>query len=411
MDDFYNYLCSIKTIPAKRLIYYCNWAKKFNSFAGISDERTVSWDLVEKFLKMLARKHEDWQVQQADEALRYYKYYLSTRSKAKSHKRPQRDYNWQNLAGEMVQLMRLKHLSRNTEQNYIKWLRQFYTYLDGKPPEKLSGQDVSRFLSYLAVDRNVAASTQNQAFNSLLFFFRHVLRKEEEITGIRDTVRARNRRRLPVVLAKQEIDDIFRHLGQPYLLMSRLIYGSGLRVNECLRLRVGDIDFSQNILVIRSGKGDKDRVTVLPESIKPDLRSHLESVRKVFNDTLNAGMENVYLPAALERKYPNAGREWPWQWVFPARSLSMDPRTGKIRRHHVHVSSLQRYFKGAARQAGIEKRVSIHCLRHSFATHLLEGGYDIRTIQKLLGHSNLQTTMIYTHVAGQNIMGVTSPLD
>jgi integron integrase len=281
--------------------------------------------------------------------------------------------------------------------------------LDGKDPARIDSADVKRFLSHLAVERKVAASTQNQAFNGLLFLFRHVLDRE---FAIADTVRAKAKRRLPVVLKRQEVQRIFEHLDGFHLLMARLIYGCGLRVQECISLRVKDIDFKQSGLTVRSGKGDKDRLTVLPESVKNDLLAHLIEIQKIYEgDTARAEIDGVWLPNALERKYPKAGKEWGWFWVFPARDLSVDPRSGKVRRHHLHVSGLQRQFKNAVRAAGVIPNASVHSLRHSFATHLLEKGYDIRTIQELLGHSNLQTTMIYTHVAGKNILGVISPLD
>lgn len=262
----------------------------------------------------------------------------------------------------------------------------------------------------MALERKVAASTQNQAFNALLFLFRNVL--DRELVDVSETVRAKTRRKLPVVLKKDEINRIFGKLSGIYLLMARLIYGGGLRVQECISLRVKDIDFERSALTVRSGKGDKDRITVLPESLKNDLLAHLLTVKKVYEqDFSHADAEGVSLPHALERKYPNAGKEWGWFWVFPAAALSDDPRSGKRRRHHVHVTNLQRRFKEAVRAADITPNASVHSLRHSFATHLLEKGYDIRTIQELLGHSNLQTTMIYTHVAGKNILGVSSPLD
>lgn len=269
---------------------------------------------------------------------------------------------------------------------------------------------MKQFLSHLAVSKNVSASTQNQAFNALLFLFRNVL--DRPLDDVADTVRASSaRRKLPVVLKKHEIHAVFEHLAPLHRLMAQLIYGGGLRVQECISLRVKDIDFEQSSLTIRSGKGDKDRLAVLPESLKEDLQQQLAGAREFFDRDRDRGMAGVSLPHALERKYPRAGLEWGWFWVFPSKMPSRDPRSGVRRRHHVHVSGLQRAFKNAVRRAGIAKNATVHSLRHSFATHLLEGGHDIRTIQELLGHSNLQTTMIYTHVAGKNILGVASPLD
>ncbi|MBI5746322.1 MAG: integron integrase, partial [Nitrospirae bacterium] len=222
---------------------------------------------------------------------------------------------------------------------------------------------------------------------------------------------ARQRRRLPVVLSIKEITSIFEYMAGTQQLMAMLIYGCGLRLQECLSLRIKDIDLEQNIVIVRSGKGDKDRRTMLPESLKDNLIHHLSEVRAMYDEDRAKDLNGVYLPNALERKYPNAGKEWAWFWLFPSKSLSVDPRSHTVRRHHMHPASLQKAFKTAAGKAGIAKQASVHTLRHSFATHLLEKGYDIRTIQELLGHSNLQTTMIYTHVATKNILGVRSPLD
>jgi integron integrase len=257
--------------------------------------------------------------------------------------------------------------------------------------------------------KKVSASTQNLALNALLFFFRNVL--ETDLGDIRSAVRAKRRQNLPVVLSRPEISRLIDRMEGTPQLMARLIYGCGLRHNECLRLRVKDIDMDRNCLTVRFGKGNKDRTTVLPESLTPDLVSHLNSLRAFYAEDTATGIDGVYLPGALERKYPNAGREWPWQWVFPSRKLSVDPRSRSVRRHHVHKNTLPRAVKKGAAQAGIHKRVTVHALRHSFATHLLEAGYDLRTIQELLGHSSVEPTMIYTHVAAKNRLGVKSPLD
>ena len=265
------------------------------------------------------------------------------------------------------------------------------------------------FLSFLAVEKNVSKATQNQAFNAILFFYRYVL--EKNVDSIRDTVRATAKRRLPVALSIQEVHRLIDHLSGINHLMARVIYGGGLRVNECVRLRIKDLDFERSTLLLRSSKGDKDRMTIMPERIKTDLQEHLEWVRTVYEKDVESGLAGVYMPHALERKYQSASTSWEWFWVFPSKSLSVDPRSHIVRRHHMHPSNLQRAIKPAARKAGITKQVNVHTLRHSFATHLLEKGYDIRTIQKLLGHAHVQTTMIYTHVAKKNIFGVRSPLD
>jgi integron integrase len=309
----------------------------------------------------------------------------------------------------MQEALRLRHRATSTEKTYMKWLRSFYTFVAGKNPGDINSQDVKNFMSHLAVSQNVSASTQNQAFNAMLFLFRNVL--DRPLADIAETVRARKRRRLPVVLKKKEINAILEHLPPLHQLMARLIYGCGLRVQECLSLRIKDLDFEQGSLTVRSGKGDKDRLTVLPESLKNNLQGQIMRARELFDHDRKHGALGVFLPNALERKYPNAGKEWGWFWVFPAPTQSLDPRSKIYRRHHIHVTCLQRSFKQGVRAAGVTSNASVHSLRHSFATHLLERGHDIRTIQELLGHSSIQTTMIYTHVAGKNILGVTSPLD
>jgi integron integrase len=276
----------------------------------------------------------------------------------------------------------------------------------------LDSATVVAFLTHLAVEKmekRIAKATQSQAFNALLFLFRNVLGQDLDISSM--AVRAKQSRRLPVVLSRQEVTALLAQLDGVYRLMARLIYGCGLRLNECLALRVKDVDFAQGCLIVRAGKGDKDRRTVLPESLVEELRRHLQDMRHLYEKDRGNGAPGVALPGALERKYPDAGKEWGWFWVFPARSLSVDPRSQVVRRHHVFPDTLQRQIKNAVRKSGLAKLVSVHTLRHSFATHLLENGYDIRTIQELLGHRNVQTTMIYTHVTSKNRLGVRSPLD
>ncbi len=282
-------------------------------------------------------------------------------------------------------------------------------FLKYKDPAGITQEDLKQYLSYLAVERKVSASTQQQAFNALLFLFRYVLNKQ--IEGIAESIRSRVRKRLPVVLDQDEIVQIFQNLQDPFRLISRLIYGGDLRLNECLSLRIKDLNFKESLLTVRSGKGDKDHVTLLPSSLHPDLKNHLKSVRVLYDDDRRNIVAGVPLPTALERKYPGAGTEWTWFWLFPSGRLSVDPYSDKIRRYHLYTSTLQRRFKTALHKTGIAKTASIHTLRHSFATHLIESGYDIRTVQELLGHSHVRTTMIYTHVARSNKLGVISPLE
>ena len=357
----------------------------------------------------MAKRHEDWQVKQADTALRLYDYFLSKTTSPKSEETSSHEERWKSLEEKMRDSLRLRHRSLSTEKTYLIWLRSFKGFVGEKQPHQLGGSDLQDFLSHLAVERKVSPSTQNQALNAIVFFYRHVLDKniDQELSA----VRAKQRRHLPVVLTIREIQSIFDQLSGSSKLMAMVIYGGGLRLLECLQLRIKDIDIEQNLLIVRSGKGDKDRRTVLPEILKDDLIRHLSEVRSVYDRDRRDKIEGVWLPGALEKKYPNAGKEWGWFWLFPSKSLSIDPRSNIVRRHHVHPALLQKAFKVAVGKAGITKQASVHTLRHSFATHLLENGYDIRTIQELLGHRNLQTTMIYTHVASKNILGVRSPLD
>lgn len=306
-------------------------------------------------------------------------------------------------------LMRLKHYSMSTEKTYLAWMERYLLFHNHRDPREMSEKDIEAFLSHLAVKEKVSASTQNQAFNALLFLYRHVLNKElgESINAIR----AKKPQYLPTVMTKDETMRVIAAVAPDYQLMVKLIYGSGLRVMECLRLRVKDVDFGNNQIIVRDTKGMKDRVTVLPENLRSSLSGHLERVRLIHNDDLAKGYGSVYLPYALERKYPKSAFEWVWQYVFPAGSLSTDPRSGVVRRHHMSEHSLQRAVKEAVRVAGIAKRVSVHTFRHCFATHLLEANYDIRTVQELLGHKDVSTTMIYTHVLNKPGLSVKSPLD
>jgi len=410
MDDFRRFLTEQGLVPLHRIPYHVNWVRKFLSHVDGGTGADFGKDEVAQFLEQMGKSREQWQGRQAEEALRLYRYFLGRLRPASGGGEAPAD-EWRAAWTEMRRTLRLRHLSLSTERTYQHWLRPFYRFVQGKAVGTLTGEDARDFLSHLAVERRVAASTQNQAFNALLFFYRHVLGREEEIDRVREGVRARRRRRLPVVLTKTEVAEVLERIEGVHALAARLIYGSGLRLKECLRLRVQDLDLARGMITVRSGKGDKDRTTVLPESLKEALTGHLEGVRRVHERDRAGGVDGVALPGALERKYPNAGKEWGWFWVFPAQGLSLDPRSGKVRRHHIHETGLQRAFKQAVRKAGIPKRASVHCLRHSFATHLLEKGYDIRTIQELLGHSSVQTTMIYTHVAGRNVLGVRSPLD
>ncbi|MDA8223071.1 MAG: integron integrase [Desulfitobacterium hafniense] len=394
----------------KYLPYYLKWVTEGLRFLDIPLSQTITNDQKSQFLKYLSKNHEDWQVNQADNALRLYSYFLSSQHSDKPGGIPETLINdWKAVEEKTIEAIRLRHRSYSTEKTYIAWLRQFQGFVKSKELKELNGKDLQDFLSYLAVERKVSSSTQNQALNAIVFVYRHVL--EKDIEDQINSVRARQKRRLPVVLTVKEVNNIFDEMSGLHCLMAKLIYGCGLRLQECLSLRIKDVDIEQGIVIVRSGKGDKDRRTVLPESLKDELLHHMSSVREIYEQERKDNTNGVYLPGALEKKYPNAGKEWGWFWLFPARDLSIDPRSRIVRRHHPHPAALQRAFKEAVIKAGITKQASVHTLRHSFATHLLESGYDIRTIQELLGHRNLQTTMIYTHVATKNILGVRSPLD
>jgi integron integrase len=305
--------------------------------------------------------------------------------------------------------LRARHASRKTEKAYVAWIRRYILFHDKRHPTEMGAPEVSKFLTSLAVDGNVAASTQNQALSALIFLYRHVL--EQDLPWLDDVVRAKRPERLPVVLTRDEVRVIIHTLRGPPRLMAVLLYGAGLRLLECARLRVKDVDFATNQIVVRGGKGDKDRVTMLPAAARDDLGRHLEAVREQHQADLRQDAGWVELPGALARKYPHAGREWGWQWVFPATRLYVERATGQRRRHHLHESVLQRAVKHAVRRTGLAKPATSHTFRHSFATHLLEDGHDIRTVQELLGHRDVSTTMIYTHVLNRGPAAVRSPAD
>jgi integron integrase len=305
--------------------------------------------------------------------------------------------------------VRVRHLSRRTEEAYLQWIRRYILFHHKRHPREMGEKEVADFLSALAVQGNVSASTQNQALNALLFLYREVLRVE--LGWLEDVVRAKKPRRLPVVLTREEVRRVLDHLRGSPRLMATLLYGSGLRLMECCRLRVKDVDFGAQQLLVRAGKGNKDRITLLPRALQPELRTHIEGVRRQHQADLARDAGWVELPGALGRKYPNAGREWPWQWVFPATRTYLHRKTGQHRRHHLHESVIQKAVRAAVRRAAIPKPATCHTLRHSFATHLLEEGYDIRTVQELLGHKDVATTQIYTHVLNRGPGGVNSPAD
>jgi len=314
-----------------------------------------------------------------------------------------------NLLDRVRNALRSRHYSRRTEQVYVAWIRRFVLFHEKRHPAVLGENEINEFLSHLALKEHVSASTQNQALSAILFLYRHVLNRE--IGDLGEVIRARKAHRLPVVMTRKEVQAVLSHLQGDKNLMASLMYGAGLRLMECLRLRVQDIDFARNEITVRDGKGKKDRVTMLPKLLRKPFQKHLLKVRSIYEKDLSEGCGRVLLPDALERKYPYAATEWRWQWVFPQQNRWIDRKTGQQGRHHVDESILQKAVKKAVQKAGIVRRASCHTFRHSFATHLLEDGYDIRTVQELLGHRDLRTTMIYTHVLNRGGKGVKSPLD
>jgi len=313
------------------------------------------------------------------------------------------------LLEQVRNAIRRRHYSRRTEDTYVGWIRRFILFSDRRHPRDLGAPEVTAFLNDLASERDVAAATQNQALSALLFLYKEVL--SMPLPWLDGLERAKRPARLPTVLTVEEVERLLAQLHGPRWLMASLLYGAGLRLRECLKLPVKDVDFGYRQILVRNGKGGKDRITMLPASVAAPLQAHLERVRVLHERDVAEGFGDVELPDAIARKYPRAPYEWGWKFVFPSHKRSVDPESGAIRRHHVYENYLIRGVKQAVRAAGLAKHVSCHTLRHSFATHLLEGGYDIRTVQELLGHADVSTTMVYTHVLNKGGRGVSSPLD
>jgi integron integrase len=421
-------------VPPARAEWCVRWAQRFARAVPGIPLRERSEAHVKAFLGDLeGQAHvEPWQVAQAQEALRMLyqeclprpwarPWPLQTHTPETARALPRRNSFRDELSGRAVDAahqemlsrlrteLRARHYSLRTEQAYEHWMRRFVTFHKLKSPRELGPEAVKEYLEYLALGRQVAASTQNQALNALVFLYEQVI--GEPVGALGDFTRAKQPKRLPVVLTRAEVHRLLDALTGTYCLMAGLLYGSGLRLMECVRLRVKDVDFAHHQIMVRDGKGQKDRVTILPQRFQPALREHLARVKEQHETDLAQGFGAVYLWPALERKYPNAVREWIWQYVFPSGRLSVDPRSGTVRRHHLHENALQRAVKDAAVKVGLTKQMSCHVLRHSFATHLLEGGYDIRTVQELLGHADVSTTMIYTHVLNTPGLAVKSPAD
>jgi len=313
------------------------------------------------------------------------------------------------LLDQVRDKLRVKHYSIRTEHAYTDWIKRYIIFHGKRHPKNMGARDIEAFLTHLAVAGKVAASTQNLAKSSILFLYREVL--EIQLPWLDNVTQAKAPKRLPVVLTVSEVQAVLSRMSGTHALIASLLYGGGMRLMEAVRLRVKDVDFARHEILVREGKGNKDRVTMLPEAVAAPLKAHLVKVKALHKEDLAQGYGEVYLPFALDKKYPKAGREWAWQYVFPSKNLSVDPRSGKTRRHHVDEKGVQRAVKQAVRDAELTKPATPHTLRHSFATHLLQSGYDIRTVQELLGHSDVSTTMIYTHVLNKGGKGVVSPLD
>ena len=370
--------------------YYVRWVRRFVRVHGDvahSDRQSA----LLAFRQELVPRFEQWQVNQALQAVRHFWHFLDRdgRTRAVTRHGPQDAA----IIDEYVRVLRLQHKAYRTEKSYVAWVRRFLTDLGPLERKEISADHVRQFLSYLAVERRVSVSTQEQAFSALLVLCRNVL--QVEIDGLATTIRARRPRRLPVVLTRTEVERVTQELQEPYRLISRLLYGAGLRLAECLSLRVKDIDLEHYTITVRFGKGNKDRMTVLPSSIRADLAQRLKQLQISFRRRRASNEPGVFLPDAVAHKRSQSATEWAWFWLFPASRPSYHPQTGEPGLYHLHGSSFARALSAAGREAGLKMRVSSHVFRHSFATHLVEAGYDIRTVQELLGHRYLQTTMIY----------------
>jgi integron integrase len=415
LQQFGEFLLKAQLVKEKAAPYCVRWVRRFLT-RHASNEPPA--DQVRAFREDLEREGvwQDWQIHQAEQALRIYFVNFLQRT---DWRHPPRtlvtaDGRTNPLAAldELRRRIQTRHYSYRTECSYADWVRRFFSYCSerqGAPEPRIESEAVRDYLTHLAVRRHVSASTQNQAFSALLFLCREVLGLD--IEGLTTVVRAKRDTHLPVVLSVPETAALLDALHGTAWLMAALIYGGGLRVRECCELRVKDLDFDQGLIVVRGGKGARDRSTLLAETGRDELRAHLRKTEALHRADRAAKLAGVWLPEAVERKYPNAGRELAWFWVFPSHTLSTDPRAGIVRRHHIHESVIQKAVKAAAEQAKIHKPVSVHTLRHSFATHLLLNGVDIRQIQEYLGHASVETTMIYTHVVKDLRNPAQSPLD
>ena len=422
LPDFQKYIAQRKLAPENQIPFYAYWVSKFLRFSNSKQDKPL--DLrIQMFLDSLNKdkKLQDWQFTQADNAVKLYIHHFLSEPGGAAKLLPNAQIAAENkfpknkvVQEKIREILRIKHYAYSTKRTYIDWFQRFYAYLTGIKNKDWETQgadetDVRDFLSHLAIKQRVSSSTQNQAFKALLFLFREVLKID--LHDLSKTVRAKRGPKLPAVLTQNEVRSLLEHLNGRDLLLVHILYGTGMRLMEVARLRVQDIDFGTNSIIVRASKGDKDRMTVLPYAVKNQLKEHLAATKKIHEYDLAKGFGEVYLPEALDKKYPNAAKEWRWQYVFPSATLSVDPRSGKVRRHHISPSSIQKIVADAVRKAGIPKHATVHTLRHSFATHLLMNGVNIREVQELLGHKNVETTMIYTHVLRNMSKAPKSPLD
>lgn len=402
----------LRWVSDRQRPFFLNWIRKFAVSEAYSAQSSAA--AREQFLQTLrdGGGRTDWQIAQAEKAVHWYQRNFQA-AQASGEKaagpRPAALASWEEVLEHARNVLRQKDYAYRTEQTYLGWIERFRKFCAEPRPGALVCEQASRFLTDLAVRQHVRASTQNQAFHAIRFLFAELL--DKDFSSLEGTIRAQERRHIPVVLSREEVARLVAAVGEPYQAMVRLMYGTGMRVSECVRLRVKDLDFDNGYIAVREGKGSKDRRVPLPSSMRSWLKTRIGRLREVWEADRSAGLPGVYLPGALERKYPNAGKEFGWQWYWPMKNLSKDPRAGTLRRHHVNVKLVQRAIRHGSREAKIDKRVTPHVLRHSFATHLLESGADIRTVQELLGHLDVATTMIYTHVMNKPGVGVRSPLD
>lgn len=410
--EFQEFIVSRGFVSEDKAPYFAWWVKRFEAFCANTTAGQA--DRINDFLLSLSSEEKiaDWQREQARQAVAMFlEHYLDAENVVFKGVSDLAVNKKEAIISRVKELIRVKHYAYSTERVYLDWVEKFFNYITvtRQKNKQIEPADITDFLTYLAVKRRVSASSQNQALNALVFLFREVLKIE--LGHLDKAVRAKRGPRLPVVLSIEEVKRLFAHMEGRSLLMAQVLYGTGMRLMELIRLRVQDIDFDAITIFIRAAKGDKDRTTILPQFIKDGLVEHLKEVRAVHGKDVELGYGEVYLPDALSRKYPNAAKEWRWQYVFPAGSLSVDPRSGKVRRHHIGEKTVQTSVRAAVRRAGIVKHATVHTLRHSFATHLLQKGVNIREIQELLGHKNVETTMIYTHVLRDMSNAPKSPLD